>query len=151
MTWLISICFAIAAVICAFFRPVWAWCAIAPPELFLVWMAFTLFRRTYRPFPLLSPDAKALFQQYPHFYSMPFACGDFGSAAVYLQFTGLALLIIGLFKAFWWGVAIGIPNTALMAFLAFRFDPRSYIRDPHQIAAHHELMSHILPDAKADA
>ncbi len=100
---------------------------------------------------MLSPDAQTLFQQYPHYYSMPFACSDFGSAAVYLQFTGIALLIIGLFKGFWWGIAIGILNTVLMAFLAFRFDPRPYIRGQYQIAAHQELMSYVSPDTKADA
>jgi hypothetical protein len=151
MTWLISICFAIAAIICAFFRPMWSWAIIALPELFLCWMAFTNWkaRSRYREIPGLSPAAQELFRRYPHYYHMPFACSDFGSAAVYLEFAGVALAIVGLFDGFWLGIAIAVPNTVLMGRLAYRFDPRPYVRGHAGRLAHEEIMALAYPNLES--
>jgi len=152
MTWLISICFAVGVLTCAFFRPMWSWAIIAVPESFLVWMALTNWklRNRYREFPGLSPTAQHLFRRYPHYYHNPFASSDFGSASIYLEYAGVGLLVIGLFKGFWLGVVIAVPNTILMGRLAYRFDPRPYLRGPAGALAHEEIMAHAFPEPEAE-
>jgi hypothetical protein len=143
MSWLLSIVFAASAVTCAFFHPLVAWLVIALPELFLIWMSISLTARkwTWNQYEQLSDDAKAMFQKYGHFYSMPHAASDFSAASSLLWKANIALIAVGVFRGFWWGLAIGLPTTFIFAFLARLFDPSAFIRIPSQRAAHQEIMS----------
>src|SRR5258708_3432794 len=96
MSWLLSIIFAASAVTCAFFHPLVAWLVIALPELFLIWMSISLTGRqwTWNQCEQLSDDAKAMFQKYGHFYSMPHAASDFSAASSLLWKANIALIAV---------------------------------------------------------
>ena len=100
---------------------------------------------TWNQYEQLSSDAKAMFQKYGHFYSMPHAALDFSSAARLLWKVNIVLTAVGLFKTFWLGLVIGLPAAVIMVFLAGVFDPTTNIRIPSQRAAHQEIMSKIFP------
>jgi hypothetical protein len=147
VTWLVSTILGASAIPCAFFHPTLAWFIIALPELFLIWMSISLTGRewTWNQYEELSAEAKAMFQRYGHFYSMPHAASDFSAAARLLWKVNVLLTAIGLLKGFWWGLAIGLPSVLGMIFLAGVFDPGTSIKIPSQRAIHQEIMSKIFP------
>lgn len=148
MAWFIAICFAAAAIACTFAYPLLGWSILALPEMFLSWTGFSAFSRRYRDIPGLSDGAQVLFHRYAHYYHTPFACSDLGSASGYLGLAGIGLTVISLFKSCWLAAGIGLPNTFLMVWLSWRFDPRGYIQEPIHKLAHDEIMAHLFPEPK---
>jgi hypothetical protein len=147
MCWLLSLVLGASAITCAFFNPVLAWIVIAPLELFLLWMSISLTGRewTWDQYEHLSAEAKAMYQKYGHFYSMPHAASDFSSAARLLWKINIALTAVCAFKGFWWGLVIGLPTAFVMAFLAGLFDPSASRKSSSQREAHQEIIKRVAP------
>jgi hypothetical protein len=146
---LVSIVFSLAAAVLAVFTPARAWAIIAIPELFLIWTRFTQTwpsnKNSYPAPPDLSLEAAVLFEKYRHYYYKPFANSDLAAAANALIPASAILLIIGLFRSFWWGFALAVPNALILANLAHRFSPRINMSD-REMDAHKEVASRIWAD-----
>ncbi len=141
MIGILVILLSLIAIVVSFFTILWAWILLALPVAFLLLTLFGLKRKRWQRLPELSPSANARLQKYGHFYAMPFAGKDFSSAASALTLAGAIVAIIGAFKGFWWGLALGGVNYVLTAQVAKAFNPTSFLADPLEESAHAEIIA----------
>lgn len=79
---------------------------------------------------------------------MPFAGRDFSASCSTLGFIGIGVAIIGLFKGFWWGIAIAIVNWIVMGFMARSFNPSNFFIDLTENVAHDQIIEYVLRKQK---
>ena len=135
----------VSVILCFIFHPIWGWIPIAVVDLIIciqLWAAKQKYKFNY--ISDLSPEANELLQRYGHYFAMPFASKDFSASAATSQFAGIALAIVGLFKSFWWGIALAVGNWFLMGFVAVSLSPVSLlVKSPSLQIAHDEIVEYI--------
>jgi hypothetical protein len=79
----------------------WAWLFLSILDAIIgsqFWFAKTNYKAlTNHTF---TDDARFLYERYPHYFAMPFACKDFSASAATSQFGGVLIAIIGCFNGF---------------------------------------------------
>lgn len=146
MVQIVTILIAVVSVILSLvIYPVWGWIPIALVDLVIciqLWAAKQKYRFNY--IPDLSSEANELLQRYGHYFAMPFASKDFSASAATSQFAGIAIAIIGVFKTFWWGIALAAGNWFLMGFVAVSLSPVSLLaKSPALQMVHDEIIEYI--------
>ena len=143
MIQLLVILFCLAALVVEFFSVLWGWVILAVPAAFLLITFLGVRQKRWEHIPELSDDANRMLQKFGHYYAMPFAGTDFSASASTVQFAGAVIGLIGVFKGFWWGIAIVAINWFLMVFLSRAFNPSNFLVDPIEYFAHDEIISYI--------
>lgn len=143
MCQMISIAVGIAAIVTSFFSLLWPWILVAIPEAFLAFQLWAARKRHWQPLPELSPAANEMFAKYGHYYTLPFVFADFSSSATTLQIGGIVVAIVGAFRGFWWGLAIGAVNAVVMHLLAYNLSPTGGLTEPEEKAAHKEVLEYM--------
>ena len=121
----------------------WGWLI---PALLLIIYTLSLLpykRATWQHIPDLSEDANAMFSTYGHYYTMPFAARDFGSAVSCITGASVLFLVIDLFRGFWWGIVIAIIVYLSSTILAKAFNPTAWLRLDWEKDAHNEIIKHM--------
>ena len=135
----------VALVLSFIIHPAWAWIPIILADLIIfiqLWVAKGKYRFKY--LPDLSPEANDLLKRYGHYFAMPFASKDFSASAATSQFAGIIIAIIGLFRGFWWAIALAAGNWFLMGFVAVSLSPASLLIDSTTLQiAHDEVVEYI--------
>ncbi len=142
MVQILTILFSLVVIAVAFFSPLWGWILIAIPILLLLMTLWALKKGKPKYVPELSPEANTMLQRFWHFYNMPFASRDYSATASTLMFVGAALTIVGLFRQFWWGIALGLVNWFGMAHVARGFNPSNLLTENGR-KVHAEIMAWI--------
>src|SRR3990172_4601023 len=75
---------------------------------------------------------------------IPIAGRDFSASASTLAIAGGVIVIVGLFKGFWWGIGIGILNWFVMGMVSRAFNPSYFLVDYSEQKAHEEIISYIM-------
>ncbi len=126
---MVTILIAVVSLVISFIvHPAGAWIPIVLADLVIcinLWAAKQKYRFKY--LPDLSPEANDLLQHYGHYFAMPFASKDFSASAATSQFAGIIIAIIGLFRGFWWAIALAAANWFLMGFVAVSLSPVSLL------------------------
>jgi len=143
LIWFGSSALALAAVVTAFFNPIWAWAFLAVPLAWILWTWLVLRLRQPAPLPEVSITANELLRKFGHYYAYPFAGAAYSSAASGLTMASMAVALIGICKGFWWGLAIGAVIYSSAAFLARQFNPTNFLVDDRERVAHEELVDAI--------
>ncbi len=149
MIQLLTILFCLAALVVEFFSVFWGWVILALPAVFLLITFFGVRGKKWEYIPELSDDANRMLQKFGHYYAMPFAGKDFSASASTVQFAAVAIGLIGVFKGFWWGIAIVAINWFLMAFLSRAFNPSNFLVDQNEYFAHDEIISYMVERQKS--
>lgn len=149
MIQLIVILFCVASGIVAFFSVTLGWIILWIPTAFLLIRLFGVKQKKWQYIPELSETANQMLQKFGNYYAMPFAGRDFSACANTLMFAGAAVAIIGVFKGFWWGIAIGIVNWFVMGMVSRAFNPANFLVDPTEKMAHKEIISYITARQKS--
>lgn len=123
MTQLLVTLICLAAVITGFFSVLWGWLILGVPSAFLLLTLLALKQTNYLDIPELSEIANQMFQEFEHYYAMPFAARAFSACARTLIFAGAAIAIIGVLKGFWWGIGIGAMTWFAMGLVSRAFNP----------------------------
>lgn len=126
MTQILVILICLAAVIIEFFSVLWGWLILGLPSAFLLITLFGVKQKKWQHIPELSDTANQMLQKFGHYYAMPLAGRDFSACASTLMFGGAAIVIIGSFKGFWWGIGIGVVNWLLMGVVLRAFNPTNF-------------------------
>lgn len=141
MAQLIAIVLSLVAIVTAFFSSPWAWVVLAVPLALLLITFMGVKQKRWKHIPELSEPANAMLQKYGHYYTMPFAGRAFSASSSTLMLAGAVVAVIGVFKGFWWGLAIALANWLVMGFLSKAFNPSNFIADPLERMAHEEVIS----------
>lgn len=137
---IITIVLCLASIIWAFFSPFWAWCPIVLVGLVLLVNLFGLKIQEWNYVEDLSPSANEILQKFGHYYRMPFACRDFSAAASTIQFVGIVLGIVGVFKGFYWGIGLGALFYIVFAIVAKEYNPTNFIQGTPIEISHQEVL-----------
>jgi len=131
--------------ICFISHPIWGWALIGTVDLIIciqLWAAKQKYRFNY--ISDLSSEANELLQRYGHYFAMPFASKDLSAGAATSQFAGIVLAIVGLYKSFWWGIALAVVNWFLMGFISVSLSPISLlVKSPSLKIVHDEIVEYI--------
>lgn len=137
----------LAAIIVAFWSPVISWCILALP---LAWFYFTLYATLYavKPkglsyVPELSAKANEMLSKFGHYYGRPFGARDISASASAITLSAIPIVVIGCFKGFWWGIAVGVVVYGLAGFIARQFNPANFLVDTSEQLAHEEIVGWI--------
>jgi len=65
--------------------------------------------------------------RYGQYFAMPYSSKDFSASAASIQFAGIVIAIIGLFRGFWWTIALAFGNWFIMGFVAVSLSPVSLL------------------------
>ncbi len=146
MIQIVTILIAVVSVILSLvIHPVWGWMPIFLVDLVIciqLWAVKQKYRFNY--IPDLSPEANELLQSYGHYFAMPFASKDLSASAATSQFAGIVIAIIGLFKSFWWAIALAAGNWFLMGFVAVSLSPVSLLaKSPALQIVHDQIVEYI--------
>lgn len=146
MIQMVTIFIAVVSLVLSFVtHPLWAWIPIILVDLIIciqLWAVKLKYRFNY--IPGLSPEANELLRRYGHYFAMPFASKDFSASAATSQFAGIVIAIIGLFKSFWWAIALAAGNWFLMGFVAVSLSPVSLLaKSPALQIRHDEIVEYI--------
>ena len=135
----------ISIILCLVSHPIWGWIPIAIVD-FIIGISLLVAKQNYRfkHIPDLSPEANDLLQHYGHYYAMPANCKDLSGSTTISAFTGIIIAVIGIFKGFWWGIALAIGNWFLMGFIGTRLTPFHWINSPSLKTAHDEICKYIV-------
>ena len=144
MVQFITILICVVSICWSFFSATWAWLPIGILDAFLLYAFLGAKQVKVNSVPELSSLANQLLRQYGHFYVMPFASRDYSSSASTIQLSSIIIAIVGLFKGFWWALGIGALNYFLMGAVSAYLNPIHFLRDPHQIKAHEEIISYFM-------
>src|SRR3972149_6518371 len=144
MIQILVILFCLAVVITEFFSAVWGWIILCIPIVFLVVTLLWLKQKKWHYIPELSESANQMLQKFGHYYAMPFAGRDFSASASTLAIAGGVIVIVGLFKGFWWGIGIGILNWFVMGMVSRAFNLSYFQVDYSEQKAHEEIISYIM-------
>ena len=146
MIQMLTIFIAVVSLVLSFVvHPLWAWIPIVIVDLVICIQLWAV-RVKYRPNYIsgLSPVANELLGRYGHYFAMPLASKDFSASAATSQFTGIVIAIIGLFRGFWWAMALAAGNWFLMGFVAVSLSPVSLLaKSPALQIAHNEIVEYI--------
>ncbi len=143
MVQILTTLFSLVVIAVAFFSPLWGWILIAIPIFLLLVTLWGLKKGKPRYVPELSPEANRMLVKFWYYYNMPMASRDYSSTASTLMFVGAALTIVGLFRQFWWGIALGLVNWLGMGFVASAFNPSNFLLDENERRVHAEIMGWI--------
>lgn len=143
MIQIVTIIFSTISILVSFFSPLWGWIILALPSGFLLLTLLGLKQKKWAYVPDLSPKANEMLRKFGHFYNMPFAGRGFSASASTIMFAGAILAIIGLFRGFWWGIAIGLANWFIVGFVSRAFNPTLFLVDDEERFAHEEIISFI--------
>jgi len=151
MIQMVTILIVIVSLVLSFiFHPSWAWIPIILVDiviciqLWAVKQKYKFKKYQFNDIPDLSPEANNLLRRYGHYFALPFASKDFSASAATSQFAGIAIAIIGLFKSFWWSIALAAANWFIMGFVAVSFSPVSLlVKSPALQVAHDEIVEYI--------
>jgi hypothetical protein len=148
MIQIITILIGIGAIITAFFSKIGGWIVLALPVTIIILTYLGLKQKKWKHVPELSQTANEMLQKFGHYYAMPFAGRDFSASCSTLGFIGIGVAIIGLFKGFWWGIAIAIVNWIVMGFMARSFNPSNFFIDLTENVAHDQIIEYVLRKQK---
>ncbi len=128
---------------------------IAIKFLFLSWIlfgaAFLIFFVIYyslriwrwRYISELSPEANKMLKRYGHFYHIDMdwqdlsdACGKCARAVFYLA-------VIGCFKAFWWGIPLGLVYFLILDHISKRLNHSQFLVDYEDVVHHDEILNYL--------
>lgn len=136
---------AVSLVLSFIIHPAWAWIPIIVADLIIcisLWLAKQKYGSKY--IPELSPDANDLLQRYGHYFAMPFASKDFSASAATIQFAGIIIAIIGIFRGFWRAIALAVANWFIMGYIAISLSPVSLLAESTTLQiAHDEVVEYI--------
>ncbi len=143
---IVTILIVVVALVLSFIiHPAWAWIPIILADIIIfiqLWVAKGKYQFKY--LPDLSPEANDLLKRYGHYFAMPFASKDFSASAATSQFAGIIIAVIGLFRGFWWAIALAAGNWFLMGFVAVSLSPASLLIDSTTLQiAHDEVVEYI--------
>jgi len=146
MIQMVAIIVAIISLIISFFaHPVWAWIPVILADV-VICIAMLAAKQKYKFkfIPELSPEANDLLQLDGHYFVMPFASKDFSASAATFQFTGIIIAVVGLFRGFWWAIALATANWFVMGFIAVSLSPVSLLVESTTLQiAHDEVVEYI--------
>ena len=142
----------VSIILCFIFHPIWGWMPIAIVD-FIIGFLLLAAKQNYRfkHIPDLSPEANDLLQHYGHYYAMPANCKDLSGSAVISEYTGVIIAIIGIFKGFWWGIALAIGNWFLVGFIDVSLVPWHWINFPSRKKIHNEICKYIVKNIDTNA
>lgn len=146
MLQLLTIVILIVLVILQFvFYPGIAWIILAALDIFIgVQFFLAKSKNRFKHISALSSEANALLKRYGHYFSMPLASKDFSASAAACQIGGVVLALIGIFKAFWWGLLFAACNYFIMYSVAVALSPISLLaKNPILQIAHDEIVDFI--------
>lgn len=146
MIQIVTIFIAVVSLILSFIvYPLWAWIPIVLVDI-VICIQMLAVKQKYRfnYIPGLSPEANDLLRRYGHYFAMPLASKDFSASSATIQFSGIAIAIIGLFRGFWWAIALAAGNWFLMGFVAVSLSPLSLLaKSPALQIVHDEVVEYI--------
>ena len=146
MIQMVAIIVAIISLVISFFaHPAWAWIPIILADVVICIQTWAAKQRYKSEFvPELSIEANDLLQRYGHYFAMPFASKDFSASAATFQFAGIIIAVVGLFRGFWWAIALAAANWFLMGFIAVSLSPVSLLVESTTLQiAHDEVVEYI--------
>lgn len=129
-------------VITACFSPASAWGLIFGLDAWLVITLWSLKRTQYPACPLAGSgmiQIDELWARHAHYYMRPVVCRMYSRSASTLTLLAGVVVLIGLFRGFWWGLAWGVVAYVLSAMLAPEFDPSRFVREAEDRLAHQML------------
>lgn len=143
MVQILTILFSLVVIAVAFISPLWGWILIAIPILLLLLTLWALKKGKPKYVPELSPEANRMLVKFWYYYNMPMASRDYSATASTLMFVGVLLAVVGGFRHFWWGIALGVTNWLVMGFVASAFNPSNFLLDENERRVHAEIMGWI--------
>ena len=138
---IVTIVLCLAAAVVAFWSPVVSWCIVAVP---LAWFYLTLYAvkpKSIGYVPELSMSANVMLNKFGHYYGRPFGARDISASASTITLAAILLVVIGCFKGFWWGIAVGLVVYVFASFVARQFNPANFLVDTSEQLDHQEIVA----------
>lgn len=145
----IAILIGIVSVVTAFYTSAfigWVILGVASASLMVTYFAFRIFG--WKNIPELSPEANKRLRKFSHLYNIPSEDEDLSDTTDMIAWAGILLAILGCFQGFWWGIAIGAANYAIMEFISSKFDLNNNMFEYRDLLAHEEILNWL--DRKAE-
>ncbi|MBI4970834.1 MAG: hypothetical protein HZC17_03230 [Candidatus Omnitrophica bacterium] len=119
----------------------WVILGVAATSLLVTYFIFRI--RRWKNIPELSPEANKRLRKYGHLYNIPSEDDDISDTTDIIAWAGVILAVIGCFKAFWWGIAVGVANYAIMEYLSGSFSWSKHILEYRDLTAHEEILNYL--------